>query len=84
MATVPIGDLVSSTDVLGQTWKYVYDSEHHMTEAKDPDGAQTVKTDYDTEGHAYRQFDGEGNQIVLIAYNNDVSTSVYDALGHNR
>jgi len=76
------GDLVSATDVLGQTWTYVYDSNHHMTQANDPAGKETVKSEYDEEGRANRQVDGEGNLIVQIVYNNDGSTTVYDALGH--
>ncbi|MEP0807330.1 MAG: Ig-like domain-containing protein, partial [Chloroflexota bacterium] len=75
------GDLVSATDVLGQTWAYLYDSGHRMTQSNDPAGKETVRNEYDGQGRVNRQYDGEGNLIVSIVYNNDGSTSVYNALG---
>ncbi|HKJ38570.1 MAG TPA: SBBP repeat-containing protein [Anaerolineales bacterium] len=75
------GNLVSFIDVLGQTWTYLYDSGHRMTQANDPAGKETVRTEYDAQGRANNQYDGEGNLIVSITYNTDGTTIVYDALG---
>ena len=40
------GNLVTSIDALGQEWYYSYDSDHHLLEVTDPDGATKVRTEY--------------------------------------
>ena len=75
------GDLVASTDLLGQVWQYEYDSNHRMTVLEDPNGLESVSTDYDMLGRAYRQYDGDGNQLAKIIYHDDGSVTVVDANG---
>jgi YD repeat-containing protein len=76
------GDLVSSTDLLEQTWSYVYDNGHRMTQLLDPSGAETVTNEYDLNGRAYRQYNGEGNLVARLVFNRDGSTTIYDADGN--
>ena len=65
-------------DALGQTWEYLYASDHLLTEVLDPGGVTVERTEYDAEGRAVRQYDGLDNLVVEITYNADgTSTIVY-------
>ncbi|RPI33909.1 MAG: DUF11 domain-containing protein, partial [Chloroflexota bacterium] len=76
------GDLVTFIDVLGKTWTYSYDGQHHLTQVIDPRGIASLRTEYDSEGRAVRQFDGLGNRMVEIAYQIDGTRVITDSLGN--
>lgn len=77
------GDLTSVVDLAGQTWTYEY-SDHLLTAAFDPDGTVLERNEYDDQGRAVRQFNGEGELVVELTYNSDGTTTVSDALSHER
>ncbi len=80
------GDLSSFTDVLGRTWTYAYNADHHLTLAQDPNGKDIVKTDYDSQGRAWRQFgpdingDGQDELLIELTYNANGNTTVQPGL----
>jgi len=76
------GDLTTVTDVLDQTWTYVYDSAHRLRQALDPESHQVVRTEYDAQGRAYEQYDASDTLVLQITYNADGTTTILDALGN--
>ncbi len=79
------GDLVSYTDVRGQTWNYTY-AAHRLVDVIDPDAIIKLHNVYYTSGPnaglAWKQFDGEGNLIAELTYNTNGTTTITDALGN--
>src|SRR5687767_2811102 len=71
-------------DVAEQTWTYIYDNAHRMTQVNDPTGAETLITEYDSQGRAFRQWDGQGKKLVELTFNADGTTTVTDALEKSR
>jgi RHS repeat-associated protein len=78
------GDLVSVIDTLGQTWDYLYASDHLLTEVLDPRGVTVERTGYDAEGRAVRQYDGLDNLVLEITYNPDGTSTIVDALSNSK
>lgn len=76
------GDLTTVTDVLDQTWTYVYDSAHRLRQALDPESHQVVRTEYDAQGRAYQQYDPSDTLVLQITYNADGTTTIVDGLGN--
>ncbi len=78
------GDLVDATDVLGQTWHYVYDASHDLVDVLDPQNAVQVHNNYLTAGKVQSQYDGNNKLVAALSYNADGSTTITDALGNTR
>ncbi len=78
-------DLTLYTDVMGKTWTYVYDANHHLTEVKDPSNPSKIvlRTVYDTSGRAYEQWNGLDQRIVNVEYNSNRTSTILDALGRS-
>lgn len=75
------GNLISATDVLGQTWRYTYEDArypHYLSKVIDPRNTIVEHTEYDDEGRAVRQYNGEGELVVELVYSDFGVTIVRD------
>jgi|GEM_PF-1856171 len=77
------GDLITATDVLNQTWTYVYSgTTHRLWKVIDPRGVTAIQTEYDPQGRALRQYNAQNKLILQVAYNPLSGTSILtNALG---
>ncbi|MEJ5315275.1 MAG: DUF6531 domain-containing protein, partial [Anaerolinea sp.] len=78
------GDLVTFTDVLGQTWGYLYTgSPHRLSALTAPSNSLQafLTVYYDAQGRAVEQLNGKGERIVQVLYHSDGTRTVADALG---
>jgi YD repeat-containing protein len=73
------GDLDDAIDLLGGTWEYSYDADHHRTEVIDPRGTTVERTEFDDQGRATHQYNGEGDLVLELSYNGFGTTIVHDA-----
>lgn len=79
----PAGDLETVTYPDGSTYTYVYDANHRLTEARDPNGHAYVRNVYDGEGRVVRQYDQTGQESTF-RYGETLSgtRNFTDALGN--
>jgi len=76
------GDLITTTDVLSQTWTYVYSGTTHLLwKVIDPRGITAVRTEYDAQGRAIRQYDAQNKLTTQADYNLSGTTTITNALG---
>lgn len=77
------GDLVEVIRSDGSNYSYVYDENHRLTEARDPNGNAFVRNIYDTEGRVVRQYDQSGQESAFTYGAQITAPRVYtDALGN--
>lgn len=79
----PAGDLVQVTLPDGATYRYSYDANHRLTEARDPNNNAFVRNTFDAQGRVIEQLDqtGKPSAIVYGAGGADRRTFT-DALGN--
>ncbi|MCL4560729.1 MAG: RHS repeat protein, partial [Chloroflexi bacterium] len=80
------GDLITSTDVVGETRSYRYDDPalpHYLTEVVDPRGVTVERTEFDAQGRALRQYNGAGELVVELSYHPDGTVTLSDALDNS-
>lgn len=76
------GDLITATDVLNQTWTYVYTGTTHLLwKVIDPRGITAVRTEYDDQGRAVRQYDAQDKSTTQVVYALNGTSVITNALG---
>ena len=76
------GDLVSFTDLNGNTTTYTYIQDHYLEDIVDPRGVRVARNEYDADGRLIAHIDAEGNRIE---YDNDLiamTLSITDRRGN--
>ncbi len=76
------GDLVSVTDLNGDTLQYVYDSQHRIVEFYDAAGNRILLNEYNADNQVWRQTDVDG-VITIFTYDSTTrETTFVDQIGN--
>ncbi len=68
-------DLTSCTDVEGKVWSYLYDTDHKVTDTKDPFNRVIVHNNYDAKGRVVEQLSlGDANKTYTLSYSGYCNT----------